>query len=374
MGRTTSSTRHCHFELNGNSSGACASDPEDAQLVQQLAVQAFHLPGNNWSQDWRQYMINNHPVIGVCCHHPLHPIKARTRTVALLGTIVMGVAMTNLFHLFYLWNPNFNQPVFQLENNNQQQQWTLTTGMLLLWTLGGSIHAAYNLFLWHIAACACCRVGGCCATKACCPSLGKQLLRVLVGITLALAILVVFLRVAITSQENLNEDQEKGIITSVVDATMAPSPSPTEEEDGGAFDFLDPENLELKVDSAQEFHFLIGYCVEMVLALFIYHPIGGTILFSGIVGCNGRIPVLGGRPYELQVEARREAKRRQAFEAQLDSMDTDCEETPPKPVPVKHHNTFNHLDDLELQRDDTDDTAESSPRPSSSSRRYYGRY
>jgi hypothetical protein len=75
-------------------------DPEEAMLIQCLALQAYHLPGNSWRQDWTQYMLNNHPILGVFCHHPKHPIKACTRLVALVGTVVVGLAITNLFYLF----------------------------------------------------------------------------------------------------------------------------------------------------------------------------------------------------------------------------------------------------------------------------------
>lgn len=76
------------------------TDPEEAMLVQCLALQSYHLPGNSWAQDWKQFMLNNHPVLGICCHHPKHPIKACTRFVALIGSCVVGLAITNLFYLF----------------------------------------------------------------------------------------------------------------------------------------------------------------------------------------------------------------------------------------------------------------------------------
>ena len=37
-------------------------------------------------------------------------------------------------------------------------------------------------------------------------------------------------------------------------------------------------------------------------AFFVFYFITSTILFSGVLGC-GRIPILGGRPYELRKEA-----------------------------------------------------------------------
>lgn len=52
----------------------------------------------------------------------------------------------------------------------------------------------------------------------------------------------------------------------------------------------------------RSFRFLLGYLVEFILALFVYYPIAVTILFSGVLGCNGRVPLLGGRPREMKKE------------------------------------------------------------------------
>ena len=257
--------------------------PDEARLVPLLALQCYHLPGNTWWQDWWQYMANNHPVFGICCHHRLHPIGACTRTIALIGTILFGLAMTNMFYLFYLWNPRFNQVIVTVSTAGRE--WTLTTGMLLLWTVGGSLHTLFNLLVWHIAACACCRSGGCCESLACCPSLGKRLVRVFVLMMLMWTALIVLFRVAISHADNDTiDDHEDDYLVSV----------------------LPEEDWEFQVNNAQEFHFLIGYLVEMVLTLFIYYPLGGTILFSGALGC---IPLLGGRPAEVAAEEKRQTTR-----------------------------------------------------------------
>lgn len=283
------------------------TDPEEATLVQCLAMQAYHLPGNTWKQDWWQYMLNNHPVFGVFFHHPKHPIKCCTRFVAMIGTIVVGLAVTNVFYLFFQLNPQFNQPLVTVAIDDQSNT-TLTTGMLLLWTVGGAIHTFYNLLQWHIAACACCRPGGLCERQACCPSLGKHLLRALTLVIVSMTIFIVLLRVAIS---NSKKD----------DAQQASTSPP----DSSGVHFLDDDSLEIEVHEASEFNFLIGYLVEMALALLVYYPLGGTILFSGILGC-GKIPFLGGRPLEVAQEQRRLAKK----QSRVTSVDVEAS------VPVEH--------------------------------------
>jgi hypothetical protein len=230
-------------------------------------------------------MSNNHPVFGICCHHPLHPIGACTRIVALAGSFIFGLAMTNCFYLFYLWNPRFNQFVMYFGG------YTLTTGMLLLWTVGGSLHTAYNLLMWHIAACACCRTGGCWESNAWCPSFGKHLLRYFVVISLGLAFMIILLRVAITNTDAVPYDDDD------VDVDSSTR----------KYQFAPEDEWNIHVDNAHEFQFVLGYLVEMILALFVYYPIGCTILFSGVLGC-GKVPLLGGRPAEVAAEERRHKK------------------------------------------------------------------
>jgi hypothetical protein len=47
-----------------------------------------------------------------------------------------------------------------------------------------------------------------------------------------------------------------------------------------------------------KFAFFLGYALELVVALFLFYFITSTVFFSGILGC-GRVPILGGRPYEM---------------------------------------------------------------------------
>jgi len=58
-------------------------------------------------------------------------------------------------------------------------------------------------------------------------------------------------------------------------------------------------HMKVKVDGANDFEFLLAYMVEMALSYFLYYPVIGTILFSGILSC-GHGSLLGGRPYEIR--------------------------------------------------------------------------
>ena len=65
-----------------------------------------------------------------------------------------------------------------------------------------------------------------------------------------------------------------------------------------------------EIDGLDNFAFLTGYGVELALALLLYYPIMGTVLFSGLLGC-GRLPMLGGRPREMFLERLRQERKEQ---------------------------------------------------------------
>jgi len=264
-------------------------DPEENEIVQLLALQSYHLPGNNWIQDWWQYMSNNHPVFGICCHSKLHPIKGFTRIVALIGTITFGLAITNFCYVFFLWNPKYDRVIASIAKTDGTEL-ELTTGMLLLWTVGSGIHCSFNLAMWHIAACACCQSGGFLESYACCPSLGKYMIRFFVLCIGAFSTLIIVLRVATNDRlEELGGIYYDGNST-----------------EGVNFQFDD--ELDLTVDNVSEFDFVLNYLVEITLSLFVYYPFFGTILFSGILACDYNIPVIGGRPYEIAMSERRKSR------------------------------------------------------------------
>jgi len=203
--------------------------------------------------------------------------------------------MTNLFYLFFLSNPEFDR-VVALITTDSGTQYVLTTGMLLVWTIGGGVHSFFNLLMWHIAACACCQRGGVFESYACCPSFGTYVVRFFVACCVGFCGIIVYLRIAINEQENNANDFEEGT------------------NDPGIDTVLDDQ-----VYLGSEFMFVTTYLIEITLALFVYYPIGGTILFSGILACGFMIPVLGGRPYDV-VSVERRNSRRQHGNSREESM------------------------------------------------------
>jgi len=231
----------------------------------------------------------------------------------LIGTIAFGIALANIFYVFFLWNPQLDRVILIYTNyDDGTENVVLTTGMLLLWTVGGSIHCMFNLAMWHIAACACCQRGGFCAKYAYCPNLGSKMIRIFVVCTVLLCILIILLRVAINDKENEDEDQQQPQnyqeeqYEYEYDKYNNTTTTTTDNNNRGIDIFVDDE-LNLSVESISEFTFVLSYLIEMVLSLFVYYPIGVVILFSGILscGCSNKIPVLGGRPYEIACEERR---------------------------------------------------------------------
>lgn len=74
-------------------------DDEEEIIRRRLTVRAYHLPGNNWYEDWKMYIQNNHLVFGLCFHHPIHPVKNKHRLILLSGSLAFGLAVTNLVYL-----------------------------------------------------------------------------------------------------------------------------------------------------------------------------------------------------------------------------------------------------------------------------------
>lgn len=279
-----------------NSKSRTSEEELARQVVPKLASRAYHLPGYNLRQDWFQYMFNNHPVLGICCHNRLHPLKMRHRLIILLGSFCFGVGITNVIYLWFLeTGRDDQQEVFSLDLSTLQsytQSYSLTSGLLVLLTVGSGSHAIFDRLVWTLSACGCCRAGGrfeSLCLRGCCKKMGFYLATFLVVAAVALATCAVVIRASeMDIPFILNEDENR------TDVAMHET----------SFNSLNEFGV-------QDYSFLKGYALEFVVSLFIYYPLIETILFSGVIGC-GRIPILGGRPYAMKQEEQRLADSRNA--------------------------------------------------------------
>jgi hypothetical protein len=306
-------------------SGSNISDDEK-ELVAALGLRSYHLPGNSFCQDWFQYFANNHPIFGICCHHKNHPIGKRMRIINLFGSIVFGLCVTNVIWLSFLYikedvdtavvtislgkgvsfGANTNNATnvdnttisvdlsdisdignFNSISNNDAtstsangQEIQITEGMIMLWTVGGALHALFDNTIWYVTACVCCLPG--------------RSLERLGKLRWCGSYIAVFAVIAFTACATF---------AVVLRATLDSNGENVDLTDLGTAGIND-DNIKLgQTSDASAYEFMIGYAVELVLALIVYYPLVGTILFSGVLVC-GKIPVLGGRPFEVSRQKR----------------------------------------------------------------------
>jgi len=254
-GERTDESHHCSLKRSPTEELA-------HQITAKLASQAYHLPGNDWKQDLAQYLLNHHLLFGMFCHHPLHPLKLGQRMLLLLGSFSYGVTITNAISLYFLiLGTSDEEEVFVVNlamslpgQQSNPHTFPVTMGILLLLTVGSGSHALFDHVVRNLH-------------KGC--------------------YLLLFLALAVTIALSS--------CTLVVSASTGGWPS---------CDQCNEEVLELNeiFNNRSPLSFLTAYVLEFVTASLIYCPILETVLFSGIFGCCGRVPVIGGRPYEMRRE------------------------------------------------------------------------
>lgn len=175
-------------------------------------------------------------------------------------------------------NDNSTNPIYNyIEQLNEDNKFQITTGMALLWTVGGIVHAIYDNIIWNLTLCACCMEGRKLAWAKKYKNVGVGVLSSGIIILLGGTTLMVVVRSSLEQEENAAVVRQK--LTSISSAREINS--------------LWKENEDFV-------QFMLGYTVELILSLFVYFFIVGTIMFSGVFGCCKRVPMFGGRPYELQ--------------------------------------------------------------------------
>lgn len=252
------------------------------EIIPALANRSYHLPGNTYHQDIIQYFRNNHPIIGIFCHHVQHPIQFRMRLLQLFSSIICGLTLTNGVWLWFYYSKSDQEtpfvviPIGGSDTNDgtgtNNGNFTVTYQMIYLWTIGGTIHAIYDNTIWYISACVCCLSSTNLKTYR---KWGTYAIITIVLTFTTVATLALLLRTSAEEAQNDNDD----------------------------------EIVEISFHEKYVFEFLISYVTEFTLALFIYYPVIATLLFSGVFSCGLNIPILGGRPYDVMMAERAYQKK-----------------------------------------------------------------
>ena len=274
-GSTSTSTSTTVEQLNSISRRSKALTPDEElarKVVPKLASRSYHLPGYNLRQDYFQYMFNNHPLFGICFHHKLHPLKIRQRLIILLGSFAFGVAITNAIYLWFFYNPNasHDEQVFSInlstgtDEESKSQDYYLTSGLLVLVTIGSGSHAVFDRFVWSITACSCCRPGGRFESSRIgnfVTKLGFYVTILITIIIVAMATCIVLTRASVDEENTVPFKGTLGIWNSTSNTTI-------KEDVAQILDFND--------FTLNDYSFLKGYAVEFAVSLLIYYPLMET--------------------------------------------------------------------------------------------------
>ena len=310
--------KHLHYD----------DDDEESVIRHKLSIRSYHLPSNTWGQDYIMYIRNNHLVLGLCCHHRLHPVKFKHRLILLLGSLAFGLTVTNAVYLYFLYGErDYDDTAVSLslslegiiggdENAFVQTEMSkklsidLSYGMAVLWTIGAASHALFDLFLWHMIAC------GYCQDKHRSRRYnhaGWNVALAVVSIIVAGASFVVLFR-AYEDTEEEDIASEELLRFANHDEGDNSTGTVSLDEVGNDTTFTSPfrpitiETIKATLSGSDpDFRFLYGYLVELGVSLFVFTPVIQTILFSGIFGCCGRLPLVGGRPRSVKLEEERVA-------------------------------------------------------------------
>jgi hypothetical protein len=284
-------------------------------IVPYLMRHAYHLPGNSWSQDWWQYMTNNHPVFSLCLRHRYHPLGWKLVFVNLLGSMLFGLALTSIVYcVFVFMGQDSEQELLRYQTgvastgidpnlDSALTSVSVTTGNLVLFFVGAPIHGLYDSLSWMLAGCSCItfkpedsRFARVCRTS------GALILSLSLITIAAVTSFSVMLRVALEA----DQDVVVVIFDNTTNTTTVASASNTnvwesQNQVQGQFQSL------VKEQNFEDYQFLISYGVELALSYLVYYPLVETIFFSGILAScccakSKESSFWGGRPYEVEQE------------------------------------------------------------------------
>lgn len=235
---------------------------EQKIIVQRLAMKSFHLPKNGYWEDWHQFVCNNHPIFSFCLADPLHPFGRKERILNLVASLAFGLAATCLVVLYF----HNHDSVAMEDALISLGPLRISNGMFCLAFYGGFCNVLFDFGIWFLQACPPCQPGGMLYDRLSKHAkffwiwLGSNSAIIVTVCALALAIHVMVLRASIE-----DDGDEEGISRSVAD-----------------------------------YAFVASFFMEVVVTQFIMFPIVAFTIFSGVLGCFGKVPGIGGRPYQVR--------------------------------------------------------------------------
>ena len=178
--------------------------PLEEERRDALGQGSYHLPGNptepnKWWKDYCQFFRNNHPLLAPCFQDKLHPISKPMRAVGLVGSLMVGLVITNVIFLWFI--PNHDETsedetdvaIFKLStggfaiqngtsvtyydsqdsgggsggnggmppevaaalNDQTTIEYYGSTELIILWTVGSLVHSLFDATIWYATSCSC---------------------------------------------------------------------------------------------------------------------------------------------------------------------------------------------------------------------------
>lgn len=139
-------------EINRLRNERNAHDEVLEATVKALKTRAFHLPGNKtWSEDWRQYLANNHPFFGICCSSRLSPIGFGEKVVGMTISFLIAITLTNVALLWEILDEEgVGKTAFSFGVSEDGDPVNVSVALLILWTCISALHAVHDTLVWYV--------------------------------------------------------------------------------------------------------------------------------------------------------------------------------------------------------------------------------
>ena len=286
---------------NGNKDVTDEITKVDENFIKgKLARRAYHLPNNNYCQDYKQYLLNCHLLFGLFCYDKRSPVRMKHRLLILCGSLAFGLNITNII---YLWGNQVDEEITDaftdwartniyngtnvtnaiiedtIGDASDRLKVDIGSQLTILWTVGSAIHAAFDMALWHMISCGYCSYGTNASNRQDCLIFGWSTAISIVMLMIIATCVVVYFRVFPLTDESDRLDEQ---LVSIMDDEIEPA-------------------VVMGFFLQGDFSFILAFIIEFLASLFIWTPFLMTTLFTGVLGC-GRIPCIGGRPREVWKE------------------------------------------------------------------------